>query len=100
VERPADPLRTGAQRVVQKPLTVDDEARVEPANPADAADHLSADLGHDLPKEALVTEPREDLLGIIDLAAIGGHEPAQLAGAERRLCGARLSSVEVHRGGR
>src|SRR5690606_32004992 len=50
VEAAADTQLARSRRVVEQALSIDDEARVEPADAADAADHLAAHRRHDLVK--------------------------------------------------
>ena len=69
---PAGRWRPGMLGIADQALAVDHEAGVQPADAADAADHLLADLGHDLPEQRLIDEAREHLVRVVGLAVIGG----------------------------
>ena len=82
--------------IADEALAVDHEAGVEPADPADAADHLLADLGHDLPEQRLIDEPREHLVRVVRLAVIARDDRRRARrSANRGSIGAEVAAVEV-----
>ena len=85
VEDAAGALARRMLGIADEALAVDHEAGVEAADAADAADHLLADLGHDLPEQRLIDEAREHLVGVVGLAVIGRQEAGELG--RRRTAG-------------
>jgi hypothetical protein len=96
VEGPAGAHRAGVLGVVDQALAVDDEAGVQAADAPDAADHLGAHVGHDLPEQALVAQARDHLVGVVGLAVVGRQDArAARAGCSWRLDAAGAAAVEV-----
>ena len=95
---PAGRWRPGMLGIADEALAVDHEAGVEAADATDAADHLLADLGHDLPEQRLIDEAREHLVRVVRLAVIRGDQRARARpGAKRGSIGAEVAAVEVAR---
>ncbi len=65
-------LPAGMLGIADQGLAVDHEAGVEPADPADAADYLFPDLGHDLPEHWLSIQARALIEGETHKAAHTG----------------------------
>ena len=89
IENARGALLVGGLGVVDQSLPVDDETRVQAPDAGDAADHLATDRGQHLPKQALVTEARQDLDCVVGLPMIDRKQPRKL----RRRVGGSIEST-------